>query len=134
MCLDGPPAILGSDTAVKYADTLHPAWRVFFWSAAAYNLVIGLGGFLNAAWASPEAIGSVLIFCFGIVYAIVARDPVRFGPMLAAGILGKGMVVAMLGPPNWGGGGDPVIGAIVAGDLAFALGFVAFLLRMRFRA
>lgn len=106
-------------------------WRLFFWVAAAFNLVIGLGGFLDAQWASPEAVGSVLIFCFGIVYALVARDPKRFAPTLIAGIVGKGMVVAMLGPPNWFGGGDAMIGAIVVGDLFFAFGFALFLLKGR---
>lgn len=106
-------------------------WRIFFWAAAAYNLVIGLGAFLDAAWGSPDAVGAVLIFGFGIIYALVARDPLRFAPALWAGIFGKGMVVAMLGPPNWFGGGDAAIGAIVAGDLLFALGFFAFLVRAR---
>ncbi|MBX7539589.1 hypothetical protein [Qipengyuania sphaerica] len=104
-------------------------WAVFFWLSAAYNLVIGLGGFLDARWGSPEAIMSVLIFCFGIVYALVARDPLRFAPALIAGILGKVMVVLMLGPPNWAAGGDAAIGVIVAGDLLFAIGFALFLLR-----
>ena len=112
-------------------DCTGQGWRAFFWLAAAYNLVIGLGGFLQAAWRSSEAIGSLLIFCFGIVYALVAREPQRFAPMLVAGILGKLMVVAMLGPPNWATGGNPAIGAIVAGDLAFAIGFVWVLLRRR---
>lgn len=108
-------------------------WRIFFWVAAAYNLVIGLGAFLDADWGSAEAINGVLIFCFGIIYALVAREPKRFAPALFAGIVGKGMVVAMLGPPNWGEGGDPAIGAIVAGDLVFALGFLVYLLRSRLR-
>ena len=102
-------------------------WRAFFWLAAAYNLVIGLGAFLDASWASAEAINGVLIFCFGIIYALVARDSGRFAPTLIAGIVGKAMVVAMLGPPNWFGPGEAAIGVIVAGDLVFALGFVAFL-------
>lgn len=106
-------------------------WRIFFWVAAAYNLTIGLGAFLDAEWASPEAVIAVLIFCFGILYALVARQPERFAPVLIAGLLGKAMVVLMLGPPNWGEGGDPAIGAIVAGDLIFALGFAAFLIRSR---
>ena len=108
-------------------------WRIFFWVAAGYNLVIGLGAFLNADWGSPDAVGAVLIFCFGIIYALVAREPKRFAPALLAGIIGKGMVVAMLGPPNWGEGGDPAIGAIVAGDLIFAVGFLIFLIRSRQR-
>ncbi|KWV93724.1 hypothetical protein [Erythrobacter sp. AP23] len=113
------------------ADRTPIGWRIFFWLAAAYNLVIGLGAFLDAEWGSAEAIGGVLIFCFGIVYALVARQPKRFAPVLIAGILGKVMVVLMLGPPSWGESGDPGVGAIVAGDLAFALGFAAFLLRGR---
>lgn len=104
-------------------------WRLFFWIAAAYNLVIGGGGFLGATWGSPDAIVAVLVACFGILYAFVARDPLRFAPVLIPGIIGKSMVVAMLGPPNWFAGGDPAVGAIVAGDLMFTLGFILFLLR-----
>lgn len=103
-------------------------WRTFFWAAAAYNLVIGLGAFLDARWASPDAVGAVLIFCFGIVYALVARDPRRFAPVLVAGIVGKGMVVAMLAPENWFGNGEALIGLVVAGDLLFAIGFAWFLM------
>lgn len=106
-------------------------WRGFFWLAAAYNFVIGLIMLSATPWASAEAINGVLIFCFGIVYALVARDPLRFAPALLAGVVGKGMVVAMLGPPNWFGGGDTSVGIIVVGDLMFALGFVLFLSRYR---
>lgn len=108
-------------------------WQVFFWLAAAYNLVIGLGTFLASAWGTPEAINGVLIFGFGIIYALVARQPQRFAPVLLAGIIGKAMVVLMLGPPNWAEGGDSAVGAIVAGDLVFTLGFIAFLLLSRRR-
>ena len=108
-------------------------WRLFFWLAAAYNCVIGLGAFLAAEWGSAEAINGVLIFGFGIIYALVAREPRRFAPALIAGIFGKAMVVAMLGPTNWSAGGDPSLGAIVAGDLLFTLGFVAFLIALRRR-
>lgn len=106
-------------------------WRAFFWAAAVFNLLIGFGAFLDAPWASPQSINGVLIFCFGIIYALVARDPQRFGPTLIAGIVGKAMVVLMLGPPNWFGDGEVTIGAIVAGDLFFTIGFVTFLLRQR---
>ncbi|WP_324828507.1 hypothetical protein [Qipengyuania zhejiangensis] len=109
-------------------------WRVFFRVAAAYNLVIGLGAFLDAAWGSPEAVSGVLVFCFGLVYALVGNDPRRYAPMVIAGIVGKSMVVAMLGPPNWAAGGDAAIGAIVAGDLVFTIGFIIFLWRNRTHA
>jgi hypothetical protein len=108
-------------------------WRLFLWIAAAYNLVIGLGAFLAAEWGSPGAVNGVLIFAFGLLYALVAREPKRFAPILLAGILGKAMVVLMLGPPNWSDGGNPAIGAIVAGDLLFVLGFAAFLIALRRR-
>lgn len=114
-------------------DRTTTGWRMFFWLAAAFNLVIGLGAFLDAAWGSADALGGVLIFCFGIVYALVAREPKRFAPVLLAGILGKVMVVLMLGPVHWSAGGNAAVGAIVAGDLAFALGFAIFLLRGRMR-
>jgi hypothetical protein len=106
-----------------------PAWKGFFWLAAAYNVVIGLGSFLAAPWGTPEAVSAVLIVCFGIVYGMVAYDPRRFAPVLIAGVLGKAMVVAMFGPPNWFGNGDSAVGLIVAGDLIFMLGFMWFLLR-----
>ena len=105
-----------------------PGWKAFFWVASVYNLLIGLGAFLDARWGSSDAIGAVLIFCFGIVYALVARDPQRFAPTLIAGILGKAMVVAMLAPQNWFGNGDGMFGLIVAGDLLFTIGFAWFLI------
>ncbi|MBX7533627.1 hypothetical protein K3165_11895 [Qipengyuania sp. 1XM1-15A] len=106
-------------------------WKAFFWAAATYNIVIGLDAFLDASWGSPDAVGAVLIFCFGIVYALVAHDPRRFAPVLVAGIVGKGMVIAMLAPQNWFGNGEAAIGLIVAGDLLFALGFAWFLMTER---
>lgn len=108
-------------------------WRIFFWLAAAYNGVIGGAAFLAAEWGSAEAVNGVLIVGFGIIYALVARQPRRFAPVLVAGIFGKAMVVAMLGLPNWGAGGEPSLGAIVAGDLVFTLGFIVFLIALRRR-
>ncbi|QYJ07013.1 hypothetical protein [Qipengyuania flava] len=113
------------------APTVPRGWRIFFWLAAAFNFLIGIGSFLEATWGSDQSIGAVLIIGFGIIYALVARDPVRFGATLIAGLFGKGMVVAMLGPTHWFGGGDPALGAIVAGDLLFAIGFAIFLLQRR---
>ena len=111
--------------------TARREWKLFFWVAALFNMVIGAGALLDATWGSSEAISGVLIFCFGILYALVAREPERFAPALIAGILGKLAVVAMLGPPNWSVTGDPAVGAIVAGDLFFAIGFILFLARTR---
>lgn len=106
-------------------------WHVFFGCAAAYNFVIGGLGLVDPAAETTMRIVSLLVFCFGILYALMARDPFRFAPALWAGIIGKLGVVAMLGPPNWQPGGDPLTGAVVAGDLVFALGFAVFLWRYR---
>ena len=106
-------------------------WRSFFWVASAFNLVVGFAGMAQAEGDTQAMIVALLVACFGVVYALVARDPLRFAPVLIAGIIGKLGVVALLGPANWQAGGDPVIGAVVAGDLLFALGFAWFLLAMR---
>lgn len=108
-------------------------WHLFFGCAAAYNFVIGGLGLVDPAADTTMRIVSLLIVCFGIVYALTAREPLRFAPVLLAGIVGKLGVVWMLGPPNWQPGGDPLVGSVVAGDLLFALGFAGFLWRYRGR-
>lgn len=108
-------------------------WHLFFGFAAAFNFVIGGLGLLDPAAEPTMRIVSLLVFCFGILYALTAREPLRFAPALWAGVIGKLGVVAMLGPPNWQAGGDPLVGAVVVGDLLFALGFALFLWRYRGR-
>ncbi len=103
-------------------------WHAFFWIAAAFNLAVGAAGFAGQSEGAIELVVSLLVFCFGVIYALVARDPLRFAPVLWAGVLGKLGVVVLLGLPNWRSGGDPLIGTVVAGDLLFALVFLAFLL------
>lgn len=103
-------------------------WRVFFWVAALFNFAIGaLGMVMPESTIDGRTIG-LLVFCFGIIYALVAREPNRFAPMLWAGVIGKVGVVALLAPAAMGPDGEPLIGAILAGDALFALGFLAFLL------
>lgn len=105
------------------------SWRAFFWAATAYNLIIGL-----AAMISPEAtidartVG-LLVFGFGVVYLQVARDPLRFAPVLWAGVLGKLGVVGLLGPGAFGEDGSGLVAGILVGDALFALGFLAFLFK-----
>lgn len=106
-------------------------WHVFFGCAATFNFVIGGLGLIDPSADTTMRIVSLLVLCFGILYALTAREPLRFGPALWAGVIGKLGVVLMLGPPNWQAGGDPLVGAVVAGDLLFALGFAAFLWRYR---
>ena len=103
-------------------------WRMFFWAATVFNLVFGL-----AAMLSPEAnidvrMSGLLVFSFGIVYFNVARDPLRFGPVIWAGVLCKIGVVALLGPQVFSGGMGifPIAGLVIEGF--FALGFLIFVL------
>ena len=102
-------------------------WRRFFWAAAIYNFVIGLAGMLTPEATIDARVIGLLVFGFGVVYFLVARDPLRFAPVLWAGVLGKVGVVALLGPEAFRTGGDPLIAGVLAGDAVFAMGFLAFL-------
>lgn len=107
---------------------IRPGWKIFFWAAAAFNFLVGMAGMLSPV-ASPDArIVGLLVFCFGIIYVLVARDPERYAATLWAGVIGKIGVVALLGPGQFGGEGHPLLMAILALDGVFALGFLAFLL------
>lgn len=107
--------------------TVTRRWRVFFAVAAVFNGVIGLAGLAGQSETTMERVVSLLVFCFGILYALMARDPLRFAPALWAGIVGKLGVVFLLGVPILTRGGDPLVGAVVAGDLLFAIGFLWFI-------
>lgn len=104
------------------------AWPAVFWAAAGYNLVIGVPAMLRGAAGIESRITGVLVSGFGIVYALVASDPVRFGPMLWAGVLGKIGVIALMGPIVARGQAPRAVGAVLAGDALFTLAFLAFLL------
>lgn len=103
-------------------------WRAFFWFSAAFNTVVGV-----LAIASPDAtpdsrIIGLLVVCFGIIYALVARDPQRFAPALWAGLIGKFGVVGLLGPEAFGPAGDPILAAIISVDAISATLFLIYLL------
>lgn len=102
-------------------------WRLFFLVAAAFNFMIGLAGMLIPESSIDGRTIGLLVFAFGLVYFIVAGDPVRYGRVLWAGVLGKVGVVALLGPSEFGGEGSGMIAAVLAGDALFAFGFLVFL-------
>jgi len=102
-------------------------WRAFLWAACVFNLVIGALGMLFPASTIDARIVGSLVFAFGVVYFFVARDPVRFAPVLWAGVIGKLGVVALLLPAALTEEGSAVAIAILGLDVAFALGFIAFL-------
>lgn len=101
------------------------------WSAAAYNLVIGLIGLLTPTASTSDRIVALLVVCFGLVYGMVARDPARLGHVLWAGVVGKLGVVALLGPDVLAGRAAPGTGWILLGDLVFTALFLVFLLKNR---
>ncbi len=115
----------------RMTDTRNVArhWPILFWAAAAYNFIIGIPGLFAAGASSEARVVSLLVTCFGILYALVARDPARLGPALWAGVVGKVGVVAIMLPPVLAGTLPAAMGAILAGDALFTLAFLVFLLR-----
>lgn len=109
-----------------YGETAR-GWRVFFWCAAAFNFVIGLAGILVPESTIDGRTIGLLVFAFGLVYLIVASDPLRYGRVVWAGVLGKVGVVALLGPREFSGEGSTIVAAVLAGDALFAFGFLVFL-------
>lgn len=108
-------------------------WRIMLWGAAAYNLLIGVPGILTGATPSDRIV-SLLVACFGIVYAITGTDPRRFAMMLWAGIIGKLGIIALLWPGLSDGTAPAGTSVILAGDGLFTLGFFALLWTLRRRA
>ena len=105
-------------------------WRWVLFAAAAYNLVIGVGGLLDPAATVEGRVVGLLVACFGLVYALVGSNIARFRPMLWAGVIGKLGVVALMGPQVAAGGLPVFIGPILLGDALFALAFLWLLLKL----
>jgi hypothetical protein len=103
-------------------------WRAMLAAAALFNLIVALPSLLLAQTVSDRIV-AVLVGCFGLVYALVAREPVRLAPVLWAGVIGKLGVVALMLPEVRAGRAVPGTGWILLGDLLFTALFLAFLLR-----
>ncbi|MFM2301749.1 MAG: hypothetical protein RLZZ84_1485 [Pseudomonadota bacterium] len=102
------------------------------WAAAGYNLLVGVPALLTQTVVNDRVVG-LLVGCFGVIYAMVARWPDRLAPVLWAGIIGKVGVVALVLPEVMAGRAAPGTGAILTGDALFTAGFLVFLLRPRSR-
>lgn len=109
-------------------EAVNKGWRGFFWTATIFNFLVGLAAMLSPEATIDARIIGLLVFNFGIIYLLVARDPLRFAPVLWAGVIGKIGVVALLGPEAFGENGEPLVAGALVLDAVFALGFLAFLL------
>lgn len=122
------------------------SWRLFFWVALVFNLLAGLP-LLLAPNLMLSSLGTgipvdllfhrftgLLVVCFGGLYALVAQDAVRFRPLVWLGIFGKAGVVALFTEAFLNGRVPFSLYAISLGDVAFVVGFVAFLMTTGRRA
>jgi len=115
-------------------------WRVLFCAAAVFNWAVGLPLLLAPALmlqvlqvAAPtdltfHKMSGLLVLCFGFVYALVARDPARYRPLMWVAVLGKAGVVAIFVHAWMQGLAPPRALGVALGDLAFGLAFLGFLL------
>ena len=103
-------------------------WSVMLGAAAAYNVIVALPGLFAVGASISERIVALLVGCFGLLYALISRDPLRLAPALWAGIVGKIGVVALMGPEAASGRAAPGTGMILAGDALFTVLFLIFLL------
>jgi hypothetical protein len=104
-------------------------WRIFLWAAALFNLVVGIAGLTMAGATTDDRVIGLLVACFGLVYAIVARDARRFSHVLWAGVIGKIGVVVLLVPDALGPPVDQTLAGVLVADALFAIGFFVFLMR-----
>jgi hypothetical protein len=104
-------------------------WSVMLGAAAAYNLLVAVPSFFLPGAGLSDRIVALLVGCFGLVYALVARDPLRLAPVLWAGVAGKIGVVALMAPAVRAGLAAPGTGWILLGDALFTVLFLLFLVR-----
>lgn len=106
-------------------------WTVMLWAAAAFNMLVAVPSFFLPGSGVTDRIVAVLVGCFGLLYAMVARAPRQLGQVLWAGVIGKLGVVALMLPEVQAGRALPGTGWILLGDMTFTVLFVVFLMRGR---
>ena len=106
-------------------------WKGVLWAAAVFNLLVALPSFFLPGAGVNDRIVALLVGCFGLVYAMVARAPQRLAQVLWAGVIGKLGVVALMLPEVQAGRAIPGTGWILLGDAVFTALFVVFLLKGR---
>lgn len=103
-------------------------WVWFFWLAAIFNFAIGAAAMLGPTPTVDTRLVAVLVFAFGIIYAVTARDPNRYASVLWAGVFGKVAVVALMVAAGLDDVSYDTTAIVLALDLLFAFGFLIFLL------
>lgn len=106
-------------------------WAIMLWAAAAFNLLVAVASFFLPGAGVTDRIVALLVGCFGLVYAMVARAPQQLGQVLWAGVIGKVGVVALMLPEVQAGRALAGTGWILLGDTVFTVLFAVFLLRGR---
>lgn len=106
-------------------------WTIMLWAAAGFNLLVAVPSFFLPGTGVTDRIVALLVGCFGLVYAMVARAPQQLGQVLWAGVIGKLGVVALMLPEVQAGRALPGTGWILLGDMIFTALFLVFLLQSR---
>lgn len=106
-------------------------WTGVLGAAAAFNLLVAVPSFFLPGATVSDQIVALLVGCFGLIYAMVARAPQQLGQVLWAGVLGKLGVVALMLPEVQAGRALPGTGWILLGDGLFTVLFLVFLLKGR---
>lgn len=110
---------------------VHSTWRGMLAAAAVYNWVVALPALFVPGAGVGDRVVAVLVAGFGLLYALVARDPARLAPALWAGVLGKLGVLGVMGPEVLAARALPGTGWVLLGDAAFTVLFLAFLYTRR---
>lgn len=112
--------------------------RPLFLSAATFNLIVGLPmlvaypivarllGLDGPPTVWFHIVGAVVLL-FGWVYWQVGRDPVKYRPYVALGIIGKLAFAGIIYGHRVAGTATTATAALVTVDVAYALLFIAWL-------
>jgi hypothetical protein len=124
---------------------IHAAW--LFGVAAAANLAVGAALLFLRDWLTPlldlapisgtniwfADLTGALVALFGVVYALIARDPVTYRPTIWIFAVGKVLAFACAAIPWLQGEISARLPMLIGGDLVFAALFVDYLRRTRAR-
>ena len=119
--------------------------RWLFGTGAAFNIAIGLAllflrPLMQTRLGIEPAEGANLVLAnlagllaamVGVIYAMIAREPDRYRPIIVLAALGKLAAVALVVTPWLRGEVGPQLPALVMGDALYALLFLDFWRRTR---